>query len=95
MTNEELFGTMMRVTDKIQERRMRFAGHNIRQAGTLLSKQILWEPRHGRTSRVQPALSYVEVLKLDVGVIDIEELTACMKERAEWRAIKSRSLSTR
>ena len=31
VTNEELYGTMMRVTDKIQERR--FAGHNIRQAG--------------------------------------------------------------
>ena len=26
VTNEELHGTMMRVTDKIQERKMRFAG---------------------------------------------------------------------
>ena len=34
VTNEELYGTMMRVTDKIQERRMRFVGHIIRQAGT-------------------------------------------------------------
>ena len=33
VTNEELYGTMMRVTDKIQERRMRFTGHNIRQRG--------------------------------------------------------------
>ena len=38
MTNEELCGTMMRVTDKIQERRVRFAGHNIMQVGTPLSK---------------------------------------------------------
>ena len=77
MTNEELFGTMMRVTDKIQERRVRFSGHNIWQAGTPLSKLILWEPTHGRASRGQPALSYVEVLKSDAGVTDTEQLTAC------------------
>ena len=41
MTNEELYGTMMRVTDKIQEHRMWFAGHNIRQVGTPSSKLIL------------------------------------------------------
>ena len=87
VTNEELYGTMMRVTDKIQERRMRFAGHNIREAGTPLSKLILWELTHERSSRGQPTLSYVEVLKSDASVTDT-------KERAEWRAIKSRSLST-
>ena len=80
---------------------MRFTGHNKRQVGTPLSKLILWEPMHGHASRGrpasrgQPALSYVQVLKLDAGVTDTEELTACMKERAEWQAIKSRSLLTR
>ena len=34
MTNEELHGTMTRVTNKIQECRMRFSGNNIRQART-------------------------------------------------------------
>ena len=38
VTNEELYGTMTRVTDKIQEHRMLFAAHNIRQAGTPLLK---------------------------------------------------------
>ena len=84
----------MRVTDKIQERRMMFAGHNIRQEGTPLPKLILWEPPPGLASRGRPTLSYVEVLKSDASVTDTEDLTACMKERAEWRAIKSRSLST-
>ena len=81
----------------IQECRMLFAGHNIRQAGTPLSKLILWEPTHGRVSRGRPTLSYVEVLISDAGMTDTEELTACTRERerAEWRAIKSRSLSTR
>ena len=49
VTNEKLYGTMMRVIDK--ERRMRFAGHNVRQAGTPLSKLISWEPTHGCASR--------------------------------------------
>ena len=62
---------------------MRFAGHKIRQAGTPLSKLILWEPTHGRASRDRPALSYVEVLKSDAGVTYTEELTAYMKKRAE------------
>ena len=60
----------MRVTDKIQERRMRFAGHNIRDA---IGKTILWEPTHRCASRGRPALSYVEILKLDAGVTDTEE----------------------
>ena len=51
VTNEELYGTMMRVTvmrvtDKIQERRIRFTRHNIRQVGTPLSKLIPWELTH-------------------------------------------------
>ena len=58
-------------------------------------KIILWEPTYGRTSRGRSALGYVEVLKSDVGVTDPEELIAFMKEGAEWRVIKSRSLSTR
>ena len=88
MTNEELYGKMTRVTDKIQERRMPFAGYNIRQAGTPLSKLLLWEPTYGRASRGWPAsrrwpasmgrsaLSYVEVLNSDAGVTDTDVLTA-------------------
>ena len=48
--------SMTMVTDKIQERRKRFAGHNVRHAGTLLSKLIFWEPTHGRASRGRPPL---------------------------------------
>ena len=62
---------------------MWFAGYNIRQAGTPLSKLIHWEPTYGRASRGRSALSYVEVLKSDAGVTYTEEFTACMKERAE------------
>ena len=51
VTNEELYGTMMRVTDKFQKRRMWFAGHNIRQARTPLSKLILWELMHEHALR--------------------------------------------
>ena len=92
MTNEELCETMMRVTDKIQER---CAGHSIRQAGTPLSKLILWEPTHGpvsrgrlasrgrSASRGRPAHSYVEVLKSDAVVTYTEELTACTREITE------------
>ena len=43
----------------------------------------------------RPGLSYVEVLKSGAGVTYTEELTACMKERAEWRAIKTPIFSTR
>ena len=83
MTNEELYGTMMRVTDKIQERRMWFNEDTIRQVGTPLSKLILWELTRGCASMGRPALSYIEVLKSDAGVTDTEELTACMKEKAD------------
>ena len=83
MTNEELYGTMMRATVKIQERRMWFNDDTIRQVGTPLSKLMLLELTHGCASRGQPALTYIEVLKSDAGVTDTEELTACMKEKAD------------
>ena len=40
-------------------------------------------------------LSYFGDLESDAGVTDTKELTAYMKERAGWRAIKYRSLSIR
>ena len=51
MTNEELYGTMMRATYRIQEHRMLFNEDNIRQVGTPLSNLILGEPRTDATSR--------------------------------------------
>ena len=66
---------------------MSFAEHNIRDAWTPLSKLILWELTHGRTSRGQPALSYVEVPQSDAGVTDATELTADIKERAQSNKI--------
>ena len=68
MTNEELYVTKVRITEKIQERKMRFTGHNTRQAGTPSSKLILWEQTPGGASRGRPAPSYVEVLKSDASV---------------------------
>ena len=63
----------MKVTDKTVKRKMRFAGHNIGQTGTPLSKLIFWEPTHGHPSKGRPAISYVNIIKSDAGVTGTDD----------------------
>ena len=46
MTNSELYGSLPKISEKICERRNRFAGHCIR-GEELISRMVLWTPKHG------------------------------------------------
>ena len=45
MNNQELFGSLPRVSETIRARRLRFAGHCARHNEETASK-VLWEPQH-------------------------------------------------
>ena len=57
--NEDLYGELPKVTFKIQERRLKLAGHCYRHPEEIASNLVLWSPTRGRRSRGRPALTYV------------------------------------
>ena len=83
--NQTLYEGMPRVSDKVAARRMRLAGHCQRLQELPASKLVLWEPTHGHRSRGGQTLTYVDVLKKDVGAQSTSELAGCMENRDDWK----------
>ncbi|KAL5248079.1 hypothetical protein ACHWQZ_G017305 [Mnemiopsis leidyi] len=75
----------VRVTMKIQERRMRLAGHIHRHPELAAHQVLLWEPSHGNRSRGRPAFTYVDCLRKDTGLQDVKEIGGLMVDRLLWR----------
>ncbi|KAL5255696.1 hypothetical protein ACHWQZ_G011057 [Mnemiopsis leidyi] len=85
LTNKEVYGSLPRVTMKIQERRMRLAGHIQRHPELAAHQVLLWEPSHGNRSRGRPAFTYVDCLRKDTGLQDVKEIGGLMADRLLWR----------
>ena len=82
ITNKELYGELPKLSDKIRQRRLRFAGHCSRSQQELLH----WTPKHGRRKPGRPALNYSDILKQETGM-ESTELRTAMKDRKIWRAM--------
>ena len=92
-TNKEVYGNLPRATMKIQERRMRLAGHIHRHPELVANRLLLWEPTHGVRSRGRPAKTYVDSLRADTGLNDTGEMGGLMADRVLWRQrINTRTL---
>lgn len=83
-TNEQVYGQLPRVTDKIAARRLRLAGHCHRHPELCTQKLVLWEPTHGTKSRGGQRTTYVDTLKRDTGATSTQELATLMEDRAVW-----------
>ena len=70
LTNEQLYQDLPRVSQKIQQRRMRIAGHCIRHNECPASQLVLWQPTDGRRKRGRKNISYVDNLMDDTGMVD-------------------------
>ena len=88
MTNAELYDKLPRISQKIRERRTRFAGHCFR-CEEPVSNMILWAPKHGNKKPGRPALTYIDILKKDSGW-DSDSIKTAMQDRGEWKAIVDR-----
>ncbi|XP_072019802.1 uncharacterized protein [Amphiura filiformis] len=64
MTNVDLYGDLPKISHKIRERGIRFAGHCSRSEEPA-SKMVHWMPKHGRQKPGRPTLTYVDILKDD------------------------------
>ena len=91
ITNEQLYGDLPAVCDKIAARRLQLAGHCHRHPELSTQKVVLWEPAHGHRGRGRPRTNYVETLKRDAGASNTSELAAMMDDRTVWRScVRSR-----
>ena len=91
MTNKELYRKLPKVSEKIRERRLRFAGHSCRNINEPISQLILWKPKHGKRKPGRPHLTYTDLLKKDTG-LELSEVKAAMLDRNVWKAITARAV---
>ena len=78
MSNEQLYGDLPKVSDKIRKRRLQFAGHCVRSSGQVVSDLVLWKPIHGKRSVGRPIMTYVDLLYQDTGQTPAE-IKTCME----------------
>ena len=87
LTNTAVYGSLPRVTSRIQKRRMQLAGHTRRHDDLVGNNLLLWEPKHGRRGRGRPALTLVDTLRRDLDLDSTEEMGKLMADRQLWRKI--------
>lgn len=84
-TNRVVYGSLPRVSSKIQERRMKLAGHVQRHEDLIAHKLLLWEPGQGTRGRGRPALTFVDTLRSDTELVNTIEIGRLMDDRQLWR----------
>ena len=77
ITNKELYGELPKLSDKIRQRRLRFAGHCSRSQQEPVSKLLHWTPKHGRRKPGRPALNYSDIPKQETGMESTELMQDC------------------
>ena len=87
MTNNQLYGHIPKVTDKITSRRLQFAGHCFRHPELPANEVLLWQPKHGKRNRGRPAATYVTTLLRDTEAANVEEVQTQLGARNLWRSI--------
>ena len=83
-TRHQLYGHLPPITQTIQVRRTRHAGHWWRSRDEFIRDVLLWTPTHGRAKAGRPARTYIQQLCEDTGCCP-EDLPRVMNDREEWR----------
>ena len=84
ITNNNLYGKLMKVTDSLRVRRLKFIGHCWRSNDELINKVLTWRPKRGKRKRGRPVTTYLDQLRKDTGM-SIEDLQKIMDDRDECR----------
>ena len=84
LTNRELYGNLPKVTEKIRERRLKLAGHIVRQSEEVASNLVLWKPSHGKPNRGRKGKTYLDNLMNDTNMERVDELQSLIMDRDLW-----------
>ena len=85
ITNKELYGSLPKVSLKMNERRLKLSGHCVRHDEEVSSKLVLWQPSTGKRKRGRRKLTYIDTLLDDTGLETALELRSAMLNRSDWR----------
>ena len=93
INNITLYNGLSRISEVIKERRLKLAGHLMRHDNEMAHKLVLWEPTNGSARRGRKTITFVDNLREDIGLDDINEIKTMMLDRDVWRdkAKKSRA----
>ena len=83
-TRHQLYGHLLPITETIQVRRTRHAGHYWRSKDEFISYVLLWTPTYGCAKAGRPARTYIQQLCEDTGC-NPEDLPEAMNDREKWR----------
>ena len=83
-TRHQLYSHLPPITNTIQIRRTRHAGHCWRSRDKRISDELLWTPTYGRTKVGRPARTYIQQLCDDTGY-NPEDLSEAMNDREKWQ----------
>ena len=92
ITNDQLYGSLPRVSHTIRQRRLQLAGHVFRDLSSPAHMTVTWQPKHGHLNRGRQHTTFVDTVLRDTGLGNVKELETCMKDREIWRRCSSRCL---
>ena len=93
ISNDDLYGSLPRLSEKLKQYRLRFAGYCYRQSEEAVLRLTLWTPTHGHHDQGRPAITYVETLMHDTG-LTVTEVQTVMEDTDVWKAICFHLLET-
>ena len=85
MNNQELYGSLPRVSEKIRVRRLRLAGHCARHNEEIASKALHGEPQHGHPNRGRRRTTYIDTIKADTILDNTKEIRDAMLDQVVWK----------
>ena len=68
MRNEDLYGDLPPISQVIQTRRLKLAGHVFRDKTSPAHLTVTWDPPHGKMNRGKPANTFIDTLLRDTGL---------------------------
>ena len=88
ISNKNLYGSLPKLSEKLKQCRLRFAGYCYRHSVEAVSRLVLWTPTHGQHDWGRPAITYVDTLIWDTG-LTVNEMQTAVEDRDVWIAICS------
>ena len=85
LPNKELYQNLSKVSQTIAQQSLRLAGHCVWHEEEIANQLVLWEPTRGPRRRGRQAVIYVDCLKRNTGLDDINDLSTAMMNRDDWR----------
>ena len=85
--NKILYIGLPKISEVIRDRRMAIAGHCVWHKDEACHDLIFWQPRNGKRNRGRQPITFIDNLKNDTELDDVEEIRNVMSDRENWRKI--------